>query len=92
MKNRSGTGLWGPLHYNLGVSIAHLKERAKLWNISREENVLRHASILKVWSKRGNMDSENTYIPLCYRIKAVYSRPWQRRRGSPAKKAPGLYW
>ena len=39
------------------VSIAYLRERIELWNISTECTLLRYASIPKVWSEKENIGS-----------------------------------
>ena len=49
--------------YHFGVSLACLRECSELENTPQESMLPRHVSGLKVWSKRGNMNSEYTYRP-----------------------------
>lgn len=49
------------LYYHFGVSVAFLKMYIESWNMSTEKALLRRVSRLNFWSKRGVIDSENTY-------------------------------
>ena len=51
----------GILDHNLAVSITCLKGDVEPFNMFREGKVSRRVSRLKIWSKRGSMDSKNTY-------------------------------
>lgn len=49
------------LDYDFKVSVAYLRGYMEPWNMSTENTLSRHVSRLKIWSKRGKRDSENTY-------------------------------
>ncbi len=50
------------LDYNFGVSNAYQRMVIEPWNMSTEQELPRHVSRLKDWSKRRINDSENTYM------------------------------
>ncbi len=93
----------GLIHFSSGVDWIKISESVmpirgwivEPWNVSTEQELPRHVSRLKDWSKRRKIDSENTYciqkIRLCtdrdrtrsYRGQCEASAAWplQRRRG-----------
>lgn len=56
------------LDYNLGVSIVSQTGSIEPWNMFTEYTLLRHVSRLRIWSTKGKIDSENTYLERPLRV------------------------